>query len=72
MTTKIDTIVPYDDFRANRRVQMLEIHYSDPATGLSGVLRLEKAGSTPASITAAVIADAQLIAGLIGLELRGK
>lgn len=72
MTNKIESIVPYDEFRANRRIQMLEIHYADPDIGVSGVLRLEKAGSTPASITAAVIADAAIVGGLIGAKLGGK
>lgn len=68
----IETIVPYDDFRANRRIQMLEIHYGDPDTGVSGVLRMEKAGSTPALITAAVKADAAIVSGLVGQRLAGK
>lgn len=66
MANKIEDIVSYTEFRPpNKRVEMQEIHYVTPK-GYRGIVRLEKAGSTVKSISAAVDADALIPDSLIG------
>jgi hypothetical protein len=69
MTSTIDNIVEFTDFKPpNKRVLMLEVHYTT-GKGYSGVVYLPKDGATKESIGAAVTAAGALAEDVIGTKI---
>jgi len=69
MSTTIDNIIHYTNFRKDgTRVPMLEVHYTTQK-GFEGIVHVKEEGATKESITAAVTKAAALPESLIGAEI---